>query len=414
MRSNYKKLGQYISPQNFLNDGMEVKELLGISNQKYFQKSHTNIIGIDLSTYRIVRKNQFAFNRATTRNGERISIALRQGDDCIVSPSYRIFKVKDENQLLSEYLLMWFKRPEFDRYVRFKSHGSAHEFFEYDQMCEVELPIPSIAKQKEIVKEYNVIQNRIVVNKQLIQKLEETAQAIYKQWFVDFEFPDENGMPYKSSGGEMVLNEELEKEIPKGWEVKSISEIGYVKHGYAFKGDDFSDLETQQVLISPGNFKIDGGFNFEKNKFYLGKYPKDYLLKEDDLVTNMTDLSKDGDTLGNTALIPKIEFKTLLHNQRVGKIELSNRDYNYFMFFRTNQKDYKHYILGTATGTTVRHTSPTRIGEFKFIQPNKNTILAFNQIIEPIIKLISLNPAVEYKLKEINNLLLSKLATLEK
>ena len=184
MKSNYKKLGTYISPQSFLNEGMEVKELLGISNQKYFQKSHTNTIGIDLSTYRIVRTNQFAFNRATTRNGEKISIALRQGDNCIVSPSYRIFQVNNENELLSEYLLMWFKRPEFDRYVRFKSHGSAHEFFEYDQMCEVELPIPSITKQREIVKEYNIIQNRITLNQQLIQKLEETAQAIYKQ-FVD-------------------------------------------------------------------------------------------------------------------------------------------------------------------------------------------------------------------------------------
>lgn len=152
MKLNYKKLGDFIEPVNQLNDSMEVKELLGISNNKYFQKSHTNIIGIDLTTYRIVRNGHFAYNRATTRNGDKISIALRQGDDCLVSPSYRIFKSKDENILNSEYLMMWFRRVEFDRYARFKSHGSAHEFFEFDQMKDVELPIPPLKSNVRLSK----------------------------------------------------------------------------------------------------------------------------------------------------------------------------------------------------------------------------------------------------------------------
>lgn len=185
MKSNYKRLGDYIVPCDEKNTGNIIKKLQGISNQKYFQKSHTNTIGVDLEKYRIVRTGQFAFNRATTRNGEKISIALSKGKDCIVSPSYRIFKSKDENVLNSEYLMMWFKRPEFDRFARFKSHGSAHEFFDYGEMCEVEFPIPNIEKQREIVREYNTIQNRIALNNQLISKLEETAQAIYKQWFAN-------------------------------------------------------------------------------------------------------------------------------------------------------------------------------------------------------------------------------------
>src|SRR5574343_106893 len=185
MKSSFKKLGPYIEVVNQFNDRMEVEELLGISNNKNFQNSHTNTIGIDLAAYRVVRTGQFAYNRATTRNGDKISIALRQGNDCIVSPSYRIFRSKDENILNSEYLMMWFRRPEFDRYARFKSHGSAHEFFEWEQMTEVELPVPHIDKQREIVKEYNTIQNRKALNQQLIQKLEETAQAIYREWFVE-------------------------------------------------------------------------------------------------------------------------------------------------------------------------------------------------------------------------------------
>ena len=186
MKSNYKKLGDYIAPAGELNNGMQVDNLLGISNAKYFQKAKTNTIGINLETYRIVRKGQFAFNRATTRNGDKISIALRYESDCIVSPSYRIFEVVKTDELLPEYLMMWFRRPEFDRYARYKSHGSAHEFFEYNEMCEIELPIPSIEKQKEIIKEYHTITDRIKLNEQLNQKLEDTAQSIYKEWFFKF------------------------------------------------------------------------------------------------------------------------------------------------------------------------------------------------------------------------------------
>ena len=259
MKSNYKRLGDYIQRCDDVNVGMEVQELLGISNKKYFQKSQTNTIGIDLTKYRVVRTNQFAFNRATTRNSEKISIALNQDVDCIVSPSYRIFKSKDENKLNSEYLLMWFKRPEFDRFARFKSHGSAHEFFDWEEMCEVTLPIPSIEKQQEIVREYNVIENRITLNNQIITKLEETAQAIYKQWFVDFEFPDENGKPYKSNGGEMVYCEELEKEIPKGWEVGKLNDFISIKNGKS------RPISKGSIPVYGGNGIIDNVnvFNYE-------------------------------------------------------------------------------------------------------------------------------------------------------
>lgn len=263
MRSNYKRLGDYIEPCNEKNTGNLIKELRGISNQKFFQKAKTNTIGIDLSKYRVVRTGQFAFNRATTRNGDKISIALREKEDCIVSPSYRMFKSKDENILNSEYLMMWFRRPEFDRYARFKSHGSAHEFFDLDEMYEVELPVPSIEKQREIVKEYNAIVNRIKLNEQLNQKLEETAQALYKHWFVDFEFPDENGQPYKSSGGEMVYNEELDREIPEGWILKNLSELvendAPITYGVVKPGEEdpngvklvrSGDIKNGKVLIN--------------------------------------------------------------------------------------------------------------------------------------------------------------------
>ena len=188
-RENYKRLGKYIRPVNIRNTELKVKTLLGVSIKKILMPSIANTVGTNMKTYKIIKRNQFAYGPVTSRNGDKISVALLQDyDEAIVSQAYTVFEVNNENELHPEYLMMWMRRPEFDRYARFKSHGSAREIFDWDTMCEVELPIPTIEKQLEIVKEYNTIVNRIKLNEQLNQKLEETAQALYKHWFVDFEF----------------------------------------------------------------------------------------------------------------------------------------------------------------------------------------------------------------------------------
>lgn len=232
MGSNYKKLGAYIQIVNERNSSLSGHKLLGVSIKKCFIPSIANIIGTDMSTYKLIRKKQFAYGPVTSRNGDKISIALLEElDEAIVSQAYTVFEIRDFNELDPEYLMMWFRRPEFDRYARFKSHGSAREIFDWAEICETELPIPTIEKQREIVQEYHTIVNRISLNERLIQKLEETAQAIYKNWFVDFEFPDENGLPYKSSGGTLVWCENLEKEIPEGWIVGKLEQLVEFRNG---------------------------------------------------------------------------------------------------------------------------------------------------------------------------------------
>ena len=411
---SYKKLEQYIQPVNIRNKDLKVERLLGVSIRKVLMPSIANTVGTNMKTYKIIKKHQFAYGPVTSRNGDKISIALLEDyNEAIVSQAYTVFEIIDSEVLNAEYLMMWFRRPEFDRYARFKSHGSARETFDWDELCDIDLPIPTIEKQQEIVKEYNTVVNRISLNETLNQKLEETAQALYKHWFVDFEFPNEEGKPYKSSGGEMVFNEEFKKEIPEEWKVSKLNNLCSIKHGFAFKGEYFSEEETGFVLVSPGNLKINGGFNFNKNKYYKGEYPQSYVLSENDLIVNMTDLSKKGDTLGNTALIPLIPFKKLLHNQRVGKFEVFETDYIVFIFFLTNQSDYKNYILGTATGTTVRHTSPDRICNYKTLIPNIEIIQEFNNLISPFISEINYNPSKQYKLKQMKDLLLSKMTRVE-
>lgn len=145
----------------------------------------------------------------------------------------------------------------------------------------------------------------------------------------------------------------------------------HVKHGFAFKGEYFTDEVTPDVLVTPGNFAIGGGFQDNKLKYYAGPVPDDYLLQAGDLVVTMTDLSKAGDTLGYPALIPESDGSRYLHNQRVGLIEIKHdaEADKRFLFYRLRADDYRHHILATASGSTVRHTSPGRICEFETTLP---------------------------------------------
>lgn len=184
--STYKRLGDYIREVDIRNRDLAVTKLLGVSISKEFIPSIANTIGTDMSTYKIVEPSQFAYGPVTSRNGDKVSIALLGGNDsAIISQAYTVFEVKDKEELLPEYLMMWFRRPEFDRYARFHSHGSAREIFDWSGMCDVMLPIPSIEHQQKIVAEYETLSRRIAINKKMIARLEETAQTLYRKMFVD-------------------------------------------------------------------------------------------------------------------------------------------------------------------------------------------------------------------------------------
>ena len=255
MKSNYDVLGKYIVPCDELNSAGELTLLQGISNEKYFQGCKSNTNDIDLTRYRICRKGWFCYNRATTRNGEKISIAYREEKDCLVSPSYKCFKIVDENKLDPIYLLLWFKRPEFDRYARFMSHGSAHEYFEYEQMCDVVLPVPSIEEQRKIVANYRSLEHRISLLSQINDNLEATAQAIYKETVLraDSEKQDSiysilsviNGSPFSSEmfnsekrGYPLVRIRDLSKCDPDIYTDEMINKMEYVNVGDILIGMD--------------------------------------------------------------------------------------------------------------------------------------------------------------------------------
>lgn len=187
MEKGYKILGNYIRLVDERNKDLSVTKLLGVSISKKFIPSIANIVGTDLSNYKIVRTGQFAYGPVTSRNGEKISIAYLDEEDCIISSSYTVFEVENKEELDPEYLMLWFSRPEFDRYARYKSHGSVREIFDWNELCMVELPVPDIEKQRKIVKAYKTITDRIALKQKINDNLEATAMAIFKAHFVTFE-----------------------------------------------------------------------------------------------------------------------------------------------------------------------------------------------------------------------------------
>ncbi|BFM02450.1 restriction endonuclease subunit S [Psychrobacter sp. HY3-MNA-CIBAN-0198] len=398
MKSNYKKLGNYIVQKGEPNKDLITTNLLGISNAKYFVKAKTNLNGIDLSKYRIVERNQFAFNRATTRNGDKISIALREAKTCIVSPSYRIFEVKNESELDPQYLMMWFRRPEFDRYARFKSHGSAHEFFDYEEMCDIELPIPSIDKQREIVREYNVVNNRIILNEKFNKKLEDTVQAIYTHWFVDFEFPisreyanciskpELEGQPYKSSGGEMRYCEDLKQSIPIMWKLAELGQLSEIKAG----GDRpklVSDTVTEKCAIPIYS-------NSTENEGLYGYTNKPKINKKSITV------SARGAIIGYTVLRLESFFPI------VRLIVVTPNDEHLLNYVFESIKLFQFDSTASAQGQL---TAPEMKVQ-KLLLPDSNTLNEYQKLTVVILNKIASNKNQNKTLRYFENILLKKLA----
>lgn len=408
MPSNYKRLGDYIQEVTIKNRDLSNIPLLGVSIKKVLMSSIANTIGTDMSTYKLIRKNQFAYGSVTSRNGDKISIALlEEYDNAMVSQAYTVFEVIDENELLPEYLMMWFRRPEFDRYARYMSHGSAREIFSWTEMCETLLPIPSIEKQREIVREYNTIQNRIALNNQLISKLEETAQAIYKQWFVDFEFPHNlchaelvsastsSTLGYKSAGGKMVWCAELEKEIPEGWEFLNLSDIAEIIMGQSPEGETYNS-DGNGMIFYQG--RTDFGFRYPAITTFTTS-PKKKALKNDILMS---------------VRAPVGDLNIAIENCSIGRgvAALRSKNKSNSTLFYTLKLLKNYFDISDGEGTIFGSITKDDLYNIKVVF-SQTEFVNFNKIASKIDEQIKFGCLENQKLEELKDLLLAKMTRVE-
>lgn len=386
MKSNYKPIGKHIRLVDERNKGLRVQQLLGLSISKQFIPSVANIIGTDMENYKIIRKNQLACSTMQVRRDKKMPVALlKELDEAIISQAYPIFEVKDEKELLPEYLMMWFERSEFDREACFHAVGGVRGSLEWEDFENMQLPIPSIDKQREIVKEHNTIQNRIALNQQLIQKLEETAQAIYREWFVE---------------GIDVDN------LPEGWRVGELSMIS-------------------KKIFSGGtpSTEVEEYWNGEYYWFSSGETGNKYILGSDKTITkeginnSTTKKAKrlstvvatagQGKTRGQSALI----FNEVYINQSVICVEPLNPEYSYFIFLNINSR-YEE-LRNDSDAQSIRGSiNSNDIKGFSTIVPLDESVLKFHKTVSPFFEIIENKMKQNQKLTELKALLLSKLATI--
>ncbi|NLN33181.1 MAG: DUF559 domain-containing protein [Flavobacteriaceae bacterium] len=261
---SYRKIGDLIQLVDVRNKDLSITHLVGLTINKKFIPSVANTIGTDMSNYKIIRKNQFACSTMQVRRDKKMPVALlKQLDVAIISQAYPVFEVIDENEILPEYLMLWFTRSEFDREACFHAVGGVRGSLEWEDFCNMELPVPSIEKQREIVAQYQAVANKIKVNEQICEKLEATAQTLYKQWFVDFEFPHspplegcpQDGVVKRSTQNYMSLPynpalKERAKELRKAGNLAEVLFWQQVRNKQ-FRGLDF---DRQKII---GNYIVD-------------------------------------------------------------------------------------------------------------------------------------------------------------
>ena len=223
----YQRLGDYIREVNVRNRELKVTKLVGLTIDKAFIPSVANVIGTDLSNYKVIRKEQFACSLMQVSRDGKMPIAMFEEDEAIMSPAYPMFEVIDKTILMPQYLMMWFSRSEFDREASYYAVGGVRGSLTWEDFCNMRLPVPDIDRQREIVSEYETLTNRIRINEQMIAKLEETAQALYRKMFVDG----------------------IDKEnLPEGWRMGTLGEVANIKAG-GDRPEEFSEKKSDAYNI---------------------------------------------------------------------------------------------------------------------------------------------------------------------
>jgi len=383
MKSNYSELGEYIREVNERNSNLAITNLLGVSMEKTFIQSVANLNGVDMSVYKVLRNEQLACKLMSVGRDEKLPVDLyREQEPSIVSSAYYVFEPKDKEELLPEYLMMWLCRPENDRYIGFISGGDVRGGISWETFCSLPIKVPSISKQKEIVKEYNVIQNRITLNQQLIQKLEETSQAIY------VEFAKQN---LDESTGTLLDYIET-----ANTGLDAIKRAPIVDENTGIRCLRIQDVSRD------ANFNDWGFTKVENNNF------KKFQLKKNDILVART-----GATVGGNIFIRK-ELNAVFNNGLIRIRANKKRVHPNILqvFFKT--KEFVEHINSIAFGTS---TQPNiQIGELLSFQVAFPSIEFQAGFTEYLIKIDNYKYELMEQtnlLEKLKDLLLSKLATID-
>jgi type I restriction enzyme S subunit len=356
----YKRLGDYIREVNVRNRDEKVTKLVGLTIDKAFIPSVANVIGTDLSNYKVIGREQFACSLMQVSRDGKMPVAMFEGDEAIMSPAYPMFEVIDKTMLLPQYLMMWFSRSEFDREASYYAVGGVRGSLTWDDFCNMTLPIPSITRQREIVSEYETLTNRIHLNEQMIQNLEATAQALYRKMFVD----------------------NIDKEnLPEGWRMGTLGEVATFKYGKL--ADKHPQSKEYPYPVFSG-YAITG-------------YTNEYSLEKPTIVI----IARGDAGTGKICMSPQ---KCFLSNLAIS-IETKDKSIKEYLYYHLLESDTMSLRSGSAQAQiTINNVEP-----FEIMIPSKDVCSDFANKVEIIYNNIVLHKQENEKLTELQSLLLVKM-----
>ena len=350
-----KRLGDYIQEIDVRNRDLSVTTLVGLTINKAFIPSVANVIGTDLSTYKVIKNEQFACSLMQVSRDEKMPIAMYTGNAAIMSPAYPMFEVIDKSVLLPQYLMMWFSRKEFDREASFYAVGGVRGSLTWEDFCDFSLPIPPIEQQREIVAEYETLSKRIRLNEQMISKLEETAQTLYRKMFV-------NGIDKEN--------------LPEGWRMGTLGEICEIKYG------------KNHENIPNGNIPIygSGGIMRYGNKaIYTGE---SVLIPRKGSLNNILIVNQSFWTVDTM-------FYSVAKKENIMK----------FLYFVIKQYDF----LSMDTGSAVPSMTTNFLNNLEIIIPSKDKLISFDKKLDILFKTTLVTKQENKKLTELQSLLLARM-----
>lgn len=388
MKSNYKKLGQYIRQVDVRNTEGKEDNLLGVSVQKVFIPSIANTVGTDFTKYKVVKRGQFTYIPDTSRRGDKIGIALLEDyDEGLVSNVYTVFEVIDEKQLIPEYLMLWFNRPEFDRYARFKSHGSVREIMDWDEMCNVELPVPSYAEQHEIVDAYRAITDRIALKKQINDNLEAMAQAAFQEQFACYYGADE---------------------LPDGYMIVNLDSLCTVKGGKRLPTDCvLLDIPTEHPYIRVRDVGSSRYVCLTNQFQYIDEDTHEaisrYIVNTGDIIISI---------VGTIGLLGKVHSSLDKANLTENCVKLTDihtvtSDYLYYtLCYKKQIKEIELLTVGAVQAKLPMYN----IQSMKILVPPTEVLNDFQSKMDVLNEQIEANTVEAQKLYELQSVLLAKLS----
>ena len=370
MKSNYRALSELIEKVDERNDDGAITELIGVSIDKCFIKSVANTNGTDLSKYKIIRKNEFAVSLMQVSRDSKIPVArLEDYEVAIMSPAYPIFRVKDTRKILPEYLDMWFKRPEFDREAAFIAVGGVRGSMPWEEFVKMKLPVPTIEKQLEIVNSYKAITERIALKQKINDNLLDSVQAIFRSWFVDYD-------PFDGV-------------FPSNWETGCVEDIAEFFDSMRKPLSSLERTDMERIYPYYGAVSI---VDYVDDYIFDGEY---LLVSEDGIYV----VDENGHPL-----IQHISGKFWANNHAhilKGKSGF-NEDSLYLFLANTN-------MAPIVTGAAQPKINQANLKSFPITIPDSETMLKFNNIIQPFFDQRLTNESEIKKLEALQSLLLTRL-----